>query len=297
MSSHAWNLHCPHCQADSLVTHDLLMAGHTQVLLAVLGGGDAERIRRITEDFEVACPACGTPVPFEPRSLYRRRKLMAMSRRFTALADLEKDPDRPWETRAMSPDETRILDLTCRVAGVLCESLEGDYPLERVREHAAQLIAATEQEIASLGAGRAAAEPLRLLREMAAIAQADVGERQDLVDVSAEAVKAEDGRIAALLDPSRPAPAATQPAPAPASRSRCFIATAACGTPDHPLVDALRAFRDRRLLRHRSGRAFVRLYERLSPPLAAWIGPRPLARRLVRACLVRPAAFCARRLR
>jgi hypothetical protein len=47
-------------------------------------------------------------------------------------------------------------------------------------------------------------------------------------------------------------------------------------------VEALRAFRDRHLLTNRLGRAFVRFYERTSPPLAAWLRTHERARTAAR---------------
>lgn len=81
----------------------------------------------------------------------------------------------------------------------------------------------------------------------------------------------------------------------PAATGGCFLATAAYGSPLAPEVDALRAFRDRVLLPTAWGRALVRVYERLSPPLAGWIAPRAGARRLVRALLIGPLVRWVRR--
>jgi hypothetical protein len=67
--------------------------------------------------------------------------------------------------------------------------------------------------------------------------------------------------------------------------SGCFIATAAWGSALDPHVRSLRHFRDRFLLTHAPGRAFVTLYYRFSPPLADYIAARPAARMATRAVL------------
>jgi hypothetical protein len=79
--------------------------------------------------------------------------------------------------------------------------------------------------------------------------------------------------------------AATLPASGGGSSSHCFIATAAYGSPLHPNVASLRAFRDRYLLTNAPGRAFVRLYYRISPPLAAIIATSPPLKAIVRILL------------
>ncbi len=66
----------------------------------------------------------------------------------------------------------------------------------------------------------------------------------------------------------------------------CFIATAAYGFYSAPQVQALRNFRDKHLLTHPPGRAFVQFYYKHSPPLAAYIAKRPLLRVLVRIALM-----------
>ncbi len=81
-----------------------------------------------------------------------------------------------------------------------------------------------------------------------------------------------------------------------APRSRCFIATAACGDTAAPDVIALSCFRDEVLLYTRTGRAFVGLYYRLSPPIAAIIESSRLLRLATRVTLVRPAAWAVQAL-
>jgi uncharacterized repeat protein (TIGR01451 family) len=65
----------------------------------------------------------------------------------------------------------------------------------------------------------------------------------------------------------------------------CFIATAAYGSPLEPHVQALRDFRDRHLRRSALGRAFIRLYETYSPPLAEVIARHSSLRLAARAAL------------
>lgn len=67
--------------------------------------------------------------------------------------------------------------------------------------------------------------------------------------------------------------------------SGCFVATAAYGSALEPEVQSLRTFRDAHLRTNGPGRAFVAWYERTSPPLAAWIAPRPWARATARLAL------------
>jgi hypothetical protein len=67
---------------------------------------------------------------------------------------------------------------------------------------------------------------------------------------------------------------------------KCFIATAAYGSPLAPQVQALREFRDLYLLPHPAGKAFVALYYKLSPPLAQLIAGSDILRTIVRGGLV-----------
>ena len=67
--------------------------------------------------------------------------------------------------------------------------------------------------------------------------------------------------------------------------SGCFIATAAYGSALEPHVVALRQFRDEYLRRTALGRAFIRLYYRYSPPVAAVVARHASLRLVVRALL------------
>jgi len=79
--------------------------------------------------------------------------------------------------------------------------------------------------------------------------------------------------------------------------SACFIATAACATPDAWEVGALRAFRDETLLRSMWGRLFNRCYCHLSPPLARWIANSHSRQQVVRRYFVTPLASVIAKLR
>jgi hypothetical protein len=81
------------------------------------------------------------------------------------------------------------------------------------------------------------------------------------------------------------AAAAVAPPAEEKSDSRCFIASAAWGSPYVAEVRTLRRFRDEILLPHALGRRFVDFYYRVSPPIAAIVADTPLLKQLVRTLL------------
>lgn len=62
----------------------------------------------------------------------------------------------------------------------------------------------------------------------------------------------------------------------------CFIATAAYGSADEQHVVVLRCWRDTVLRQTRHGRLLIRVYERVSPPIARWVARSERRRQVVR---------------
>jgi len=85
-----------------------------------------------------------------------------------------------------------------------------------------------------------------------------------------------------VIDKYGTMPRTVPPAPAPTKKSGCFIATAAFGTPLDPRINVLRQFRDDRLMVDPLGRAFVKSYYTLSPPVAHAVSMSETLKRMVR---------------
>jgi len=79
----------------------------------------------------------------------------------------------------------------------------------------------------------------------------------------------------------------------PVESSRCFIATAAYGTPMAEELGILRDFRDAYLLTNPMGQALVDLYYRVSPPTAEFIIEHPGLKPIVRVGLLPAVAMSA----
>lgn len=75
---------------------------------------------------------------------------------------------------------------------------------------------------------------------------------------------------------------------------RCFVATVVYG-PDAFETNALRKWRDERLMSTAAGRLFIAFYYAMSPEIVAWIEGRPRALRIVRVVLNRFVAFVENR--
>ena len=77
------------------------------------------------------------------------------------------------------------------------------------------------------------------------------------------------------------------------TNSKCFIATAAYGTPLHADINVLRDFRDEYLMTNPLGRGFVKLYYETSPPIAEAISEHEGLRTGVREGLIKPLVYIA----
>ena len=68
--------------------------------------------------------------------------------------------------------------------------------------------------------------------------------------------------------------------------ARCFIATAAYGSPIDPHIKILRQFRDEYLVTNRLGRSFVTHYYSYSPDLSEFISKHEILKAVTRLCLL-----------
>ncbi len=78
--------------------------------------------------------------------------------------------------------------------------------------------------------------------------------------------------------------------------SKCFIATAAYGSPSAKSVVVLRNFRDAYLGKTIGGRYFIKQYEKYSPPIAFLIARDEFLKVVVRKAIVSPIAWLVEKL-
>lgn len=78
------------------------------------------------------------------------------------------------------------------------------------------------------------------------------------------------------------------------SGATCFVATATFRDKDHPTVRSLCAYRDTILIRHKTGRIFIKLYWRIGPVLATWVDKCPWTREPLKKALTIIASRLAR---
>ena len=69
------------------------------------------------------------------------------------------------------------------------------------------------------------------------------------------------------------------------SNGGCYIATAVYGSYDAPQVMSLHRFRDENLSKTMLGRLFIRVYYKLSPPIARWLTTAKITNTLAKAVL------------
>lgn len=72
------------------------------------------------------------------------------------------------------------------------------------------------------------------------------------------------------------------------NQRRCFIATAALGDINHPYIEVLRQFRDKILNNYFSGRLFISVYYRTSPPIARIIEKYPILQKITQQIIIVP---------
>lgn len=180
--SHTWQVTCPHCRERQTLDENGVGAGHLKAGLALLRSPDG--VRELIENHTILCLRCGKPMPFEPRSRYRRRKAMAVQERLEELGRLQL------------PDTTgrRALGLALKLGEVLHRALQSDYPLDEIRAMVDESARVLEAETFPKEPELRRHPAMQSLLQMMAIARADVGELDDLPEAPADDLE-EKGRV------------------------------------------------------------------------------------------------------
>ncbi len=210
MSSKKWQIKCPKCQRSTLLHADELGARHMLATMSALK--DPANARRTLEDYTIACPRCEALIPFEPRSNYRRRKALAVSRRIERLVS---------ELASLTGSERELQAMAGQLAAAVLEMLETDMPLETLFDSEDKVLSVFADEVRKTNAEPKRHRAWRWLQETLAIACSGIGERDDLpaapVDEVEEKREALLRSLNELQKEQRPqaAAAAARPAPAP----------------------------------------------------------------------------------
>ena len=136
MSDKKWQIKCPQCRRTTQLNADELGARHLIGAMAALQ--DPANARRTLEDYTIACPRCDALQPFEPRSEYRRRKALAVSRRVERLVA---------ELDSLSGAERDFLAMAGKCGTIALQMLETDMPLENLFDCEDQMLSALGDEI------------------------------------------------------------------------------------------------------------------------------------------------------
>ena len=217
MSEKQWQIKCPKCQRTTQLNADQLSARHMLGAMSALK--DPANARRTLEDYTIACPRCDALIPFEPRSDYRRRKALAVSRRIERLVS---------ELESFTGSEREFHAMAGQLGAVVLQMLETDMPLETLFDSEDKLLSVFAEEIRKTNAEPKRHRAWRWLQETFAIACSGIGERDDLPAAPVEDVEEKREALLRSLNElhqeQRPqAAAAVRSAPAAkAQGSLCF---------------------------------------------------------------------------
>ncbi|HBJ84800.1 MAG TPA: hypothetical protein DDZ88_13200 [Verrucomicrobiales bacterium] len=249
MSEKKWQIQCPQCRRSTQLNADELSARHLLGSMSVLS--DPVEARKILEDYTIACPRCDALMPFEPRSEYRRRKALAVSRRIERLME---------ELENATGAERDFLAMACKCGEIALQVLETDMPLEMLFDSEDKLLSALGDEIRKADTEPKRHRAWRWLQETFAIACSGIRERDDLPELPVDEV--EEKRAALLsaleeLEEERQTQTASPVHPANASGGVRFHFKQA----HHNNVEAVAISRDGRLGLSVGWNSFVRVLD------------------------------------
>jgi hypothetical protein len=178
MSDKKWQVKCPHCRHSTQFNADELSARHLLGSMSALK--DPVNARKVLEDYSLACPRCDALIPFEPRSEYRRRKALAVSRRIERLMT---------EIESAADTEREVFALAGQCGAIALQVLETDMPLDMLFESEDKLLSALADEIRKTDAEPKRHRAWRWLQETFAIACSDIRERDDLPEPPVDEVE------------------------------------------------------------------------------------------------------------